>query len=137
MGSPQYRRDTDLLGCVQRRATKMIQGMGYLPCKYRLRELGLFNLEKRRLRGDLRAAFQCLKGNYRKEGDRLFSRLCGNRTRGNCFKPKEGRFRLSIRKKSFTVRVVRHWNRLPRDVVDVPSLETFRVRVAQALSNLI
>ena len=47
------------------------------------------------------------------------------------------RQRSDIRKKSFTVRVVRHWNRLPRDVVDVPSLETFRVRVAQALSNLI
>ena len=71
-------------------------------------------------------AFQYLKGSYRKEGDRLFSRVCSNRTKGNGFKYKEGRFRLDIRKKSSTVRVVRHWNRLPREEVDAPSLETFK-----------
>jgi len=82
-------------------------------------------------------AFQYLKGRYRKEGDRLFSRVCGNRTRGNGFKHKEGRFRLDIREKSFTVRLVRPWNRLPRDVVDAPSLETLKARLDKALGNLI
>ena len=72
-------------------------------------------------------AFQYLQGAARK--NRLFSRVCCDRTRGNGFKPKEGRFRLDIRKKSFTVRVVRHWHRLHREVVDAPSLETLRVRV--------
>ena len=57
-------------------------------------------------------AFQYLKGSNRKEGDRLFSRVSGDRTRGNGFKLKEGRCRLDIRKKSFTVSLVRHWNRL-------------------------
>jgi len=107
--------------------------MEHLPCENRLRELGLFSLETRRLQGDLMAAFQYSKGSYRKEGDRFFSRVCGNRTRGNVFKLREGRFRLDMRKKSFTVRVVRHWHRL----VDAPSLQSFKVRLDQALGNLI
>ena len=63
-------------------------------------------------------AFQYLKGSYSKEGDRLFSRVCSDRLRGNGFRLNEGRFKLDIRKKSFTVRVERHWHRLPTDVVD-------------------
>ncbi|KFR06264.1 hypothetical protein Y956_15613, partial [Nipponia nippon] len=55
----------------------------------------------------------------------------------NGFKLKEGRFALDIRKKFFTVRVVKHWNWLPREVVDAPSLETFKGRLDGALSNLI
>ncbi|KFW63006.1 hypothetical protein AS28_00380, partial [Pygoscelis adeliae] len=55
----------------------------------------------------------------------------------NGFKLKGGRFKLDIRKKFFTLRVVQHWHRLPREVVDAPSLETFKVRLDGALSNLI
>ncbi|KFV08920.1 hypothetical protein N340_02759, partial [Tauraco erythrolophus] len=54
----------------------------------------------------------------------------------NGFKLKEGRFGLGIRKNFFTMRVVKHWNRLLRVVVDAPSLETFKVRLDRALSNL-
>ena len=57
---PQHKEDMDLLERVQRRATEMIRGMAHLCCEDRLRELGLFNLEKRRLQGDLLEAFQCL-----------------------------------------------------------------------------
>jgi len=60
-----------------------------------------------------------------------------DRTSSNCFELKEGRFRLDIRKKFFTVRVVNHWNRLPGEVVEVPSLETFKARLDGALINLI
>ena len=72
-----------------------------------------------------------------KEADRLFSRFFGDRSSENGFKLKEGRFRLGIRKKFITVRVVRHRNRLPSELVDAPSMKTFRVRMHRALSNLI
>ncbi|GAB0179793.1 hypothetical protein GRJ2_000444600 [Grus japonensis] len=132
---PQYRRDMELLERVQRRATKLIRGLEHLSYEHRLRELGFFSLEKRRLLGDLTAAFQYLKGAYRKSGEGLFRR--GNMTRGNGFKLKEGQFRLDGRKKFFTVRVVRHWNRLPREAVDAPSLEVFMARLDEALGNVV
>ncbi|GAB0186957.1 hypothetical protein GRJ2_001161000 [Grus japonensis] len=131
---PQYRRDMEPLERVQR---KVVRGLEHLSYEDRLRELGLFSLEKRRLQGDLTAAFQYLKGAYRKAGEGLFIRECSDRTRGNGFKLKEGRFRLDVRKKFFTVRVVRHWNRLPREVVDAPSLAVFKARLDGALGNVV
>jgi len=87
----------------------MIQGLEPLCCEERLKGLGMFSLDKRRLRGDLRAAFQYLKGAHRKDGENIFSGDCCDSTRSNGFKLREGRFRLDIRKKFFTTRVVRPW----------------------------
>ena len=64
-------------------------------------------------------------------------RDCSDRIRGNGFKLKEGRIRLEIRKKIFIAKVVRHRNRLPREVVDASSLEVFKARLDGALSNLV
>ncbi|GAB0189509.1 mitochondrial enolase superfamily member 1 [Grus japonensis] len=87
---PQYRRDIELLESVQRMAMKLMGRLEPLFYEDRLRELGLFSLEKRRLGGDLIVAFQYLKGAYRKDGEGLFIRECSDRTRGNGFKLKEG-----------------------------------------------
>ena len=89
---PQHKKDMELLEQIQRRATNMIRGLEHLLYEDRLRVLGLFSLEKRRLQSDL-MTFQYLKGSYRKEGDRLFSRVCCNRTKRNGFKIKKDRFR--------------------------------------------
>ena len=86
--------------------------------------------------GHFIAAFQYLKGAYKKAGQGLFTRACRDRTKGNGFKLREGRFRLDIRKKFFTRRVVRHCNRLPREAVAAPSLEVSKARLDGALSNL-
>jgi len=113
------------------------RGLEHLCYEERLRELGLLSLEKRRLEGDLIAAFQHLKGSYKKAAERHFTRAGSDKARGNGFKLKEGRFRLDRRKKFFTMRLVRHWNRLPREVVDVASLAVFKARLDGALSNLV
>jgi len=92
----------------------MIRRLKYLFYEERLKELGLFSLEKRRLQEDLVAALRYLKGACRKHEEGLFIRECRDRTTGNDFKLKEGRFKLHIRKKFSAIRVMRHWNRLSR-----------------------
>jgi len=132
--SPQCNKDMDVLERVQRRAMKMIRGLEHLSYADRLRQLGLFSLEKRRLRGQLRAAFQYLKRpTGRMQAD--FSQGCV--VIGQGCKLQAGRFRLHIRKKFFTMRVVRHWTRLPREAVAAPSLQVSKARLDGALSNMV
>ena len=97
----------------------------------------MFSLGKRRLQGDLTVAFQYLKGAYEQEGEWLFMRMDSDRTRGNGIKLRLGRFRLDIKRKFFTQRVVIHWNRLPKEVVDAPSWEAFKARLDVALGSLV
>ena len=82
-------------------------------------------------------AFHYLKGAYKQEGEQLFTRMYSDRTRGNGFKLRQGKFRLDIRRKFFAPRVVTCWNRLPREVVDAPSLEALKARLDVALGSLL
>jgi len=92
--SLQHKKDMDLPKPFQTRATKMIRGLKPHSDEERLRDLRLFSLEKRRLQGDLIAAFQYLKAAYKRAGEGLLTRVWCDRTRSNSFKWRESRFRL-------------------------------------------
>ena len=115
--------------------TKLVKGLEGMSHEERLRTLGLSSSEKRRLRGNLTAPCSVVRRGRGEGGAELFSPGSGDGTRGNGSKLRQGRFRRDVRRHFFTERAVKPWNRLPREVVDAPSLSVLKRRLDNVLNN--
>ena len=113
----------------------MVEGLASMTYGERLRELGMCRLQQRRARGDMITVFNYVKGDHVEEGANLFNAALETRIRSNGFKLWERRFHLNSRRPFLTVRDVGRWDRLPRRVVESPSLEVFRRRLDEHLSG--
>lgn len=108
--------------------TKLVKGLEVKSYEEQLSELGVFSLEKRRFKGDLITLYKCLKGGCSHVGISLFYWVASERTRGNGS---------DITRQLFTKSVVRHCNKLPREVAESPSLEFFKKHVDMALGDMV
>jgi len=134
--APHYRKDIEMLEHVQSVAMRLVKGLENKSYEEQLRELGLFSLEKRRLRGDLIALYRYLKGGCSEAGVGLFFQLTSDRTRSNGLKLHRGGLDWILGKISL-LRVVKPFNRLPREGGGVASLEVFKKRVDFALLDMV
>jgi len=131
--APQFKKDVKVLDCVQRRA-KLVKRLEEMSCEAWLKTLP--SLEKMRPRGYLIALYSFLRRGSGKGGADLFSLVSSHKRHGNGSKLCQVGFRLDIRKQFFTERVVKHWNRVPREMVDAPSLAVFKRHLDNALNVL-
>jgi ribonucleases P/MRP protein subunit RPP40 len=128
---PQYKKDIELLESVQRRATRLVPGFWKMEYEERLRVMKLPTLAFRRLRGDLIEVYKHLHGIYRVDSTELLpldSRE-GAATRGHSLKLQKTRCRTSLRANSFGMRIVNNWNSLKDDIVQAPSVNSFKNRL--------
>jgi len=130
-------KDKTCLEKVQRRATKMVEGLKKLPYETRLKRLGIYTLEKRRLRGDLTETFKILTGKER-IGYKKFFELADATSwpRGHSLKSYKPRCHTRLRQNVFSVRVINEWNKLPQSVIEPPSVNTFKNRLDKYWSDM-
>ncbi|CAM5134524.1 unnamed protein product [Natator depressus] len=135
--SPVFKKDEFQLEQVQRRATRMIQGMENLFYERRLKELGLFSLTKRRLKGDMIALYKYIRGINTREGEELFKLSTNVDTRTNGYEPAIGKFRLEIRLRFLTIRRVKFWNSLPRGAVGAKDISGFKTKLDKFMEGMV
>jgi ribonuclease P/MRP protein subunit RPP40 len=133
---PHYRKDIDMLEKVQRRATRMVEGLEGYSYGDRLRILGLTTLETRFLRADLIEVFKILRGFDKLEPDRFFQVVGDGARRGHSFKLFKKRYRLDVGKFKFASRVCEEWNRLGDGIVSAETLNVFKMRLDHHLRNV-
>ena len=126
---PYMAQNFKTLERVQRRATKMVQGLKNVPYQERLKKLGLCGLEQRVLRGDLIETYKILTGKTKLDPDHFFERASSDRTRGHRLKLKVKRAEHQQRMKFFSHRVIPHWNGLPEEVVSAQTTNSFKNRL--------
>uniref|UniRef100_K7EYK2 Reverse transcriptase domain-containing protein n=2 Tax=Pelodiscus sinensis TaxID=13735 RepID=K7EYK2_PELSI len=129
MWSPHLKKDILALERVQKRATKMIRDLERVPYEERLKRLGLFSLEKRRLRGDMIEVYKIMSGVERADKEKLFISSHNRRTRGHQMKLMGSRFKTNKRKFFFTQRVVNLWNSLPEEAVKARTIIEFKEKL--------
>ena len=122
---------------VQRRAEKLVRVLEHKSHKDWLRKLGLFSMEIRRVREDLITFYNYLEGGCDEVCVGLFSQVTNKNMRGNGLSLCKGKFRLKKKKKFFSKRMIRYWNRLTREVKESPSLEVFKKHVDAVLSDMV
>ncbi len=126
---PHYRMDKSLLESVQRRMTKMIQGLRNLPYQDRLKHLNLHSLEERSVRGKLKDVFKWVKGFNKSDISKVLRISQQDRMRNNGFKLEKYRFRREIGRHWFSNRVVDKWNKLSNHIVRAGTRVCFKSRL--------
>ena len=127
--SPYYIININRIETVQRKMTKMIQGLRTLTYQERLRRLNLHSLERRMVKVDLIEVYKWMKGYNKGDINKVLIVREQNRTRSNGFKLDKFRFNREIGKNWFTNRVVDEWNRLSSHVVSANTIDTFKKRL--------
>ncbi len=111
---------------LQRLSTRMVKSLMGFSYEDRLRRLNLFTIEMRLLRADLILAYNLVKGRLNVPVDEIFEAPAERNLQRHHFQLRHRRFRLARRKAAFSVRLPKHWNKLPLEVVTAPSVEAFK-----------